>query len=255
MNLQGPIVITHCSAGDVTRVFHTSLSRLYEFDKKNRNLIQAEISVDGSFIEDNRNTLTKTFLASSAQWMLTIDTDISFEPEAVYGLFDDADPDKRPFVSGLYFTYVQHVYMPPWFHQRPDGRFVSLSEVRPELQQIAGCGMGFALIHRGVFEAVLARSGDAGSKYAGPQPSPRNDTPWFDRLVIDDGEKYEHVGEDLSFCARVAACGIPIYGEGRICVNHHKRRAENVTTLMERINAAQWREAHPANGAKAENPA
>jgi len=57
---------------------------------------------------------------------------------------------------------------------------------------------------------------------------------WWDHLLID-GDK--PLGEDLSFCARAAAAGIPIWAEPTLDVKHNK-----VRVALDREVCRQYRE-------------
>ncbi len=70
--------------------------------------------------------------------------------------------------------------------------------------------MGCCLIHRSALERIAERYAD-------------DPWLWFGRDVMEIDGVREHLGEDLSFCARASQAGIPIYGSG-ICVAHLKGR-------------------------------
>jgi hypothetical protein len=78
---------------------------------------------------------------------------------------------------------------------------------RPEgdnLVPVEGVGTGFLMIHRCVFEQFL-------EAYAPP-------TAWFANDIVDGVE----LGEDLGFCYRATALGIPIVVDRRVQVSHSK---------------------------------
>jgi GT2 family glycosyltransferase len=239
---QGQIVVAYCSNGTLTRPFHSSLTGLYEFDARNRRLFHSEATIDGCFIDDNRNSLVEAFLGLNKEWYWSIDTDHRFEPIQIYALFESAEENNSLMTAAMVFFEVEGKgYTVNWFDARPDGRFRTMTDVKPASQVIGGCGMACVLIHRSVFEKIKERNGDAGPLYAGPTPSPRNPRPWFDRLIIDnDTAGYCRLGEDLSFCARARAAGVEIRGEGRVCIDHKRWQWENHQTYRERLKAIAW---------------
>jgi len=165
-----------------------------------------------------RNEVVARFLQmDGAEWLWWIDSDMGFETDALERLLSAADPIARPMVGGLCFAQVGMV---------PDGRGGFRTNVTPALYrwhkagdregfapwenyprntlaEVEGTGSAFVLIHRSVFEAVLAKHG------------PR----WYDRV---QHETLGLVGEDLSFCMRVLDVGMPIHVHTGITTTHRK---------------------------------
>lgn len=77
------------------------------------------------------------------------------------------------------------------------------------VEEVDGVGLGFAVIHRTVFERV--------AEAFGPTHPHR---PWFD--CSDFGPYQEPPSEDLSFCHRVRALDIPILVHTGARVGHVK---------------------------------
>jgi hypothetical protein len=68
---------------------------------------------------------------------------------------------------------------------------------------VAGTGAAFLLIHRSALEKLRAEWGDQ----------------WFDEIRT---ERDERVGEDLAFCGRLGAAGIPVHVHTGVRTTHHK---------------------------------
>jgi hypothetical protein len=79
---------------------------------------------------------------------------------------------------------------------------------RDQVVKASGTGAACLLIHRSALETVRARYGDA----------------WFDVAVHPTGLKGKprSFSEDLSFCVRLAAVGVPLHVDTRIKTVHHK---------------------------------
>lgn len=221
--MSGQVFVCYPHPGDVSEPLMTSILKLIPFDSHRRKVVDSFTGYRGLYIHNNRNGLARMFLKSKYEWMWSLDSDISFEPQVLYHLLDSADPDKRPIVSGLYFTYIgeETSLRPCWFMRNPEGDYHVIREYDGGLQKIDGIGMGCALIHRSVYEKML-------DTYEEPAP-------WFahDIITMTTGKKIE-LGEDLTFSLRATNCGIAIYGNGAAQVDHWKRRRENIETFAAR---------------------
>jgi Predicted glycosyltransferases len=183
--------------------WHHSLFQLVAYDGVNSNRLRT-----GGFIAmrcgtnglvEARNKAVQTFLEEDkADWLFWIDTDMGFEPDVVDRLFEAADPEKRPMVGALCFSWhedepdtmggYRHTATPTvydWAHI--DGQYgwqVRWQYPDNTLTPVGGTGAACVLIHRSVFEKIQAEHGRV----------------WYDRIVnVTTGQL---IGEDLSFCLR-----------------------------------------------------
>lgn len=169
-----------------------------------------------------RNKLMADFLASdpSNEWLMWLDADMGFEPDAIDRLLAAADPVERPVVGGLCFAWKEIavdglggfrcVARPTMFDwvEHEDGlkRFTGVASYQPDsLVQVAGTGAAFLLSHRSVIEQIAGDMEERGR--------------WFDRIKGTDGEL---LGEDISYCVRVASYGHPLYVHTGVKTNHLK---------------------------------
>ena len=152
-----------------------------------------------------RNYLARLFLATDADWRLTVDTDIVWEPEDFERLWNSAQ--DHLFVSGTYMVAKEPPA--PCAVVFKDDKFYSLAitEDSPELYPVAATGAGFCLIHREVF----LRSGDED-----------NDHEWYEHGRRGPGG--QTLPEDYAFCSRVGEAGIPIYLNTKVRLGHVKSR-------------------------------
>jgi len=177
-------------------------------------------NVRDNLIARGRNLVVKNFLAGDFDWLLMLDADQRFTVGAVNTLFEAADANDRPMMSGLYFglnTLEGSLYplpVPQMYLKRPDTQWSYTHIMRyteNSVIQIDGCGAGFLLVHRSVFEKVQQMS-----------PPEFSEVCWFQDFPTENNE---WVGEDLAFCLRVKSSGIPIHGHTGAVSAHIKSYA------------------------------
>lgn len=152
-------------------------------------------------LDHNRNLLVKKSLELDAQWILFLDADMTHPLDLVSSLVRDALESGASILSACYFKKL------------PPHACVSARKRHPEDQQLltpidtvdkglVDCdviGMGAALIHRSVFEAI--------------------DYPWFEYETYDvTGERT--ITEDVPFCAKAKATGFRILTDTRLICGH-----------------------------------
>lgn len=163
----------------------------------------------GPLVAMARNMLAARFLESDLEWLWCVDTDIAFAPDTLARLLESADPGKRPVVSALYWIPVQGETALAAYTAGPDASGdLTFDHILTwddgTLMEVDGCGAGCLLIHRSALEDI--RNGYDGKNS------------WFTEFTV--GPK--QVGEDLSFCIRLANIGIPLHLHTGIEVGHVK---------------------------------
>lgn len=155
----------------------------------------------GSYMPQNRDSLTHGFLRSGATHMLCVDPDIGWEPAHVAAL---SEP-RKDFISGMYA--MKQPYRAP--------SATLLDQREGDLIEASHTAAGFLLLTRGCVERMVAAhpelNYDAGSERVCSLWSPRF-----------EGRPYS---EDSSFCARWRALGERIWVHSRVIV---KRYGETV---------------------------
>ena len=198
--------------------FHQSLFQLIQYDGSNNRRLSnwANIRTSGYSIPEGRNELFEGFLRTDAQWILVVDADMGFQPDALDQLLASADKVERPVVGGLCFAYRDsgsdgyggfRSYPLPTIYDwvtHPDGKNRMTGRKHypvNALVRCAGTGAALVLIHRSAVEAVKEKYGT-----------------WFDRIPGPDGL----LGEDISFCYRLGALDIPVFVNTAVRTTHHK---------------------------------
>src|SRR6185503_9391428 len=149
-----------------------------------------------------RNLVVDEFLRQQrAPWLLMVDTDMVFSGSALDRLIAAADPAARPIVGALCFSPAAGEVRPTMYEitQKESGALGFVHrETWPEdtCVKVSATGTGFLLMHRGALEKVAAHSKDIAA-------------PWFRETAI--GAPLSLMGEDMTFCLRAAAAGLPIY--------------------------------------------
>lgn len=229
---QGSVALGYCF-GEQKKEFRDSLRDLQIYNSLHGGILQYEIPIGGCYIEENRNEMVRRFRKhcgedSNLQWLLSVDADIDFAPEMAYALYEQADPVKRPIMSGIYFSRLgEHgEIVPVWFVDKQNGKYSPPKELGGGMQEVDAVGMGFVLIHRSVFDKMA-------KVYASDSWT------WFGRDTtynVEDGT-WHHLGEDLCFCRRAKNLGFRVWGHSAIQVGHIKATA---------LSYEQWlREQHP----------
>lgn len=191
------------------------------------------IGARGLYVDNNRNDVIYKFLTRnlSKEAFLFLDTDMSFDPEAIYMLIDALDPINCPIVSGFYGAWRRDNLFPEWWEYDSTLGFVPIRTFKGgegELQELDGCGMGFCLIHRSVFEKFPLLENDPWR--------------WFGRdLGLQEG-KQKRLDEDITFCKRAKFdLKIPIFGHCYTATKiwHLKESLVGFQTWLDQIKLKQ----------------
>jgi phage gp36-like protein len=134
---------------------------------------------------------------------------MQWSPPAVDVLLEAADPNERPVVGGLCFGMSMGELFPTIYQfAQIDGQLTTMrirDYERDALVQCAATGAAFLLIHRKVLQQMAEKNFNEAF-------------PFFQET--QNGDK--PVGEDLTFCLRVAALGYPLFVHTGVRVGHHK---------------------------------
>jgi hypothetical protein len=167
----------------------------------------------GPNISEARNLTVRRFLEDyRAPWLLMVDTDMVFTPSDVDRLVQAADPLRRPVLGALCYSQdgTTGEKRPTMYELvQEDGGQVGFCRYKIWPQDacmpVSATGAAFLLIHRDALTAIEKASGDRAA-------------PWFRESVIGSAL----VGEDMTFCLRAGAAGIPVHVHTGVTVGHVK---------------------------------
>jgi GT2 family glycosyltransferase len=211
--LTGSAVIGYVHPGTVRAEFCASLLAVC---MEGQTPVTQVLAVgSGPNISTARNVVCRQFLEQdAADWLFMCDTDMWFGRDMIDRLVAAADPVERPVVGAL--CYSQNTdngggepY--PTMYELTEGPGGELLFIRykqwPEdaVVQVAGTGAACLLIHRTALERVEKAAGDRAA-------------PWFREST--NGAAL--IGEDLTFCLRCAAAGIPVHVATGVAAGHMK---------------------------------
>jgi cephalosporin hydroxylase len=233
--MTGSVVVAYAHEAEVSHSWMSSMWRLREYDWAREGGPQLHsrplaLRCNTGRLVQTRNYAVRLFLdrpeLADAEWLWMVDTDMGFEADLLERLLAVADPDTAPVVGALAFAMME---------TGPDGFNGHRFQIVPTMYmlgttaeghgsfcfygpypadtmvQVAGTGAACVLIHRSVLERVRAHV-DAGGRRWG-------DT-WFDQVA---DSRNSVVGEDLSFCLRLQALGIPIFVHTGVQTSHHRQ--------------------------------
>jgi len=163
-----------------------------------------------------RNELAAWFLLERREpWLLMVDSDMAFAPDALERLLAAADQRHAPIVGGLCFSQGDDGPLSTMYelvpHEDGAGTFTRYQQWPEDtLHKVSATGAAFLLVHRYVFERVAKGWG---------RPRKHDPVwPWFRESAM--GTRV--MGEDLTFCLRAAAAGYPIHVHTGVQIGHMK---------------------------------
>lgn len=183
-------------------------------------------------IAEARSQLVDRFLEAEhfleAEWLWMVDADMTWRDDSLERLLEIADPVDAPIVGGLCFAGGSKgpgkgIEMYPTIYRlyrKDDGVHIEPVREYPRdsVVKVGGTGAAFLLVHRSVFLRMM-QPHDKGGFGTYPDGRP-NAYPWFAEGHVD--HRGMPFGEDIAFCLRAQAMGIPVYVHTGISVGHVK---------------------------------
>ena len=155
----------------------------------------------GSLVYDSRNKLAERAINSDADYVLWLDSDMTFVPDTLDMMLDTLKTNNYEILTGMYFRR-RPPFTPTLFEELrilPTGTVTKeFDDIPDAIFEVAGCGFGCVLMSRNVLWNVFCQNGNMFSPING-------------------------VGEDLSFCWRARRCGHKIYCDPTIALGHEIR--------------------------------
>jgi len=157
------------------------------------------------------------------EWLLMLDTDMSFQEDIVDRFLKAAHEKLRPVVGGLCFAGGRIGVPTPTLQRMTDpkknkGRLTETIYTYPKdaLCKVDATGAAALFIHRD----ILIQMKEAFKAMPDGYPNPH---PWFSETV-QFGHEY---GEDWTFCMRLRQMKIPLYVHTGIKLGHMKTQDYN----------------------------
>ena len=157
-----------------------------------------------------RNSTIERFLEGKGDWLLWVDTDMTFDRDAPSRLLHTALKNKADMVAGLCFVYKRHAseigtnaYM--WNGET----HVEVDGYKPgTVIEVDATGSAFILIHRRVFEAMAAEQ----------------DEDWYHwhQNYVKHPETGEPMGHDLAFAREAGKLGFKLLYDTNVGTGHIK---------------------------------
>jgi len=204
----GKVRVTWCHPPHrVDPMFLNSIVRSQADDLQGRHLVGQWYGVEsGPRIAVTRNKLVRDWLdESDCEWLLMVDSDMVFGPQAIPAMFDIAVHRGLKLLGGLCFSVDNDgdqqstaLVLDP--SQKRDGvdvlapyETVHGDLPKGALLEVAATGAAFLLIHRSLAVKIRRMNGDTAQ-----QPKP---FVWFAEAAAGSGE----LGEDVFFCMQARA--------------------------------------------------
>lgn len=208
------VVIGFVHPSEVSAYFLMSLmgAALHDITPSgNRRIAGVLNEFSSANISQARNRIVTEFLRDyTAEWLLFVDADMHFEPDAIERVLRHAHEDERPIMGGLCFGINNGDLFPTLYDlvRDDDGRIRVMRRNLYDdnaVTQVSATGAAFLLIHRKVLQAV------AGKGF--------NQTyPWFQETEIQGSP----CSEDFTFCLRAGQLGFPVHVDTAVKIGHHK---------------------------------
>jgi GT2 family glycosyltransferase len=206
------ITIGWCDGGTVEGRFMSGITNTIIESKNNKLNIVNTIRVNGNQIARQRQSLWDFWAdLSDSEWLLWVDSDIVLTMPVLKMLWDTADKDKKPVVTGVYFVSSQNEQslmqpVPAIYNETGDPYRTQIIHPLPQDKVIPVdiAGFGLMLMHRSIIEPVRKVAGDL-SVFGENQQA---------------ADKF--ISEDVSFCRKLKAAGIQLYANTGATVQHMK---------------------------------
>ena len=170
-----------------------------------------DFKVGDSLVARARNALTMDFLKTECTHLLFIDSDLVFSGEQVARLL----AHNKEIIGGFYPKKTDGPVQ--WVCNGMDGKLAPEADGLQELRYI---GTGFMLVHRNVFERMIAAYGGVMAYH--PEHSPQSVEYDFWSVgpyrYSDGGCRY--LSEDWFFCQRWLDLGGKVWGDPHVILKH-----------------------------------
>ena len=223
------VVVSWLFPTDTSGWFTYSLAAMLRYDAQGPGHITGEhgglISLSsGPRVAEARNQIVDYFAEKhpTSEWLLMLDSDMTFPEYLVEKLMEVADPEEAPIVGGLCFAGGRANDPYPTVYRAvqidKDGQqYASIERVydypRNAMVKVGATGGACLLMHRSALGAI-------GNHFGKTPEGAQNPYPWFAEGV--HGPNGEPWGEDIVFCLRALQLGIPVWVHTGVKLGHVK---------------------------------
>jgi len=210
---------------DMMRI-ETCVSLIDTFSTLGRHGIECKFkSVKSSLVTHGRNLLTAGFLNSDFDYMLFVDADVEFKPEAVMRML----VPKKDIICTPYRVKNKPEAM-EYAVKFKDSKDIKI--LPWDIVEIEEGPAGLMLIHRKVFERLMDKHPELKINFDAPTRKKMNEEIGAETDAIDQymynfwdttfgSDTGEWKGEDLSFCALARGAGFKLYANLDSGTTHH----------------------------------
>jgi len=207
------ICVGSCDGGLVDGKFMEGVINTILWSQKNKINIVGKIRVNGNQIGRQRQVLFDGWAdQDKTDWLLWVDSDIVLTPEAFKLIWDAADKDTKPVVTGTYFVSKENEQtlmepFPALFKEGKDKYELEIITPIPNNTVIpVDCaGFGILLMHRSIISKI------------------RQANPGYSLFAEEENVGNNYVSEDIVFFRKLKNAGVPLYAHTGALVQHMKR--------------------------------
>jgi hypothetical protein len=240
------VAISTLTAGDIRHGTFSSWNDLVRYDvigESGQDGCQHVLAggsielLSGPRVAEGRSQIVDAFLKreiyKDVDWLLMIDSDMTFQPDALCQLLGHAYDGKRNakkhkpecyVIGGLCFAGGRTKMYPTIYKGVTRKAWDDTDQVVPEpitdyprneLVKVMATGAAFLLVHRNVLIHMNMPHPDGFATDVHGQPNPH---PWF----VEGLSKGVQFGEDVAFCMRANALGYGVYVHTGVQTGHLK---------------------------------
>lgn len=172
----------------------------------------------GLYISENRHELAEAMLATDANWLMMVDSDVEFPETLVESMLAKANRERKILVASVPLGETYPTCAFQWVGPAEPGVYQSVP-VGLEPRDVDAFATACCLIHRDVFETIARGEGRKwfAMDIAFPAPGMTPQTPLADF-------RYTFVGEDIAFSLRAKRAGFGIWCFHLPGLGHWKRK-------------------------------
>ena len=202
----------------------TCSSLLDTFSTLGKNGVECKFkSIQTCYLSHGRNMLTCAFLHSGFDYLLFVDADVEFDPEAVLRML----VPKKDIVCTPY-RLKNKPEVVDYTVKFPDQKAINI--LPWDLAEISEGPAGLMLISRKVFEVLMEKHPELKCEYPDALRGKMNDqigtesdavNKYFYNFWDTSFKNHEWKGEDLAFCNMASEAGFKLYANLDSWTTHH----------------------------------